>query len=56
VVPVTGRGALFGCEMLGITLCLDSLFTDGVKVVSFTHLPRSVPQKHYFSSSGVYLC
>jgi hypothetical protein len=29
-------------------LCLDSRLTDGGKVVSPTHRPRSTPQKHYF--------
>jgi hypothetical protein len=31
------------------------IFTDGCKIVSPTHLPRSTPQKH-FSASGTHLC
>jgi hypothetical protein len=37
-----------GCEMLRIPHCLDSRLTDGGKVVSPTHRPRSTPQKHFF--------
>jgi hypothetical protein len=33
-----------------------SLLTDGGKVVSHTHRPRSAPQKHYFSASGTHFC
>jgi hypothetical protein len=45
-IPVTGRGSLYGCEMLRIQRCLDNRLVDGDKVVSpmqqhFTH------QKHY---------
>jgi hypothetical protein len=28
---------------------------DGGKVVSPTHWPSSIPQKHYFSASGIHL-
>jgi hypothetical protein len=36
---VTGRGGLWGSEMLRIPLCLDTRLTDGGKVVSHTHRP-----------------
>jgi hypothetical protein len=36
--------------------CLDSRLTDGGKVVSPTHRPRSTPQKHYFSAFGPHFC
>jgi hypothetical protein len=42
--------------MLRIPHCLDSLLTDGGKVVSPTLRPRSTPQKHYFSASGTHFC
>jgi hypothetical protein len=41
--------------MLRILHCLNSRLTDGGKVVSPTHRPRSTPQKHYFSASGTHL-
>jgi hypothetical protein len=44
------------CEMLKIIHCLDIRFTDGGKIVSPTHRPRSTLQKHYFSASGTYFC
>jgi hypothetical protein len=44
-IPVTGCGALWGCEMFRIPRCLDIRLTDGGKVVSLTHRPRSTPQK-----------
>jgi hypothetical protein len=44
-IPVTGRGDLWGCEMLRIPHCLDSWITDGVKVCSPTHRPRFTPLK-----------
>jgi hypothetical protein len=56
VIPVTGRGGLYGCEMLRMPRCLDNLLTDGGKVVSPTHRPHSTPQKHYFSASGTHYC
>jgi hypothetical protein len=37
--------------MLRISHCLDNRLTDGDKVDSPTHQPRSTPQKHYFSAS-----
>jgi hypothetical protein len=40
--------------MLRIPNCLDNRITDGGKVVSFTHRPRSTPQKHNFSASGTH--
>jgi hypothetical protein len=43
VIPVTGRGGLYRCGMLMIPHCLDSRLTDGGKVVSSTHRPRSTP-------------
>jgi hypothetical protein len=42
--------------MLRIPHCLDSRVTDGRKVVSLTHRPRSTPQKHYFSASDTHFC
>jgi hypothetical protein len=36
-IPVTGRGGLYGCEMLRILHCLDNRLRDGGKVVSPTH-------------------
>jgi hypothetical protein len=42
--------------MLRIPHCLDNWHTDGGKVVSPTHRPRSTPQKHYFSASGAHFC
>jgi hypothetical protein len=30
--------------------------TDDGKFVSPSHLPRSTPQKHYFSASGTHFC
>jgi hypothetical protein len=55
-IPVTGRGCLQGCEMLKIPHCLDSRLTDGGKVVSPLHRPRSTPHKHYFSVSDTHFC
>jgi hypothetical protein len=47
-VEVTGRGGLYGCEMLRIPHCLDNPLIDGDKVVSPTHRPRFTPQKYNF--------
>jgi hypothetical protein len=55
-IPVTGRGGLQGCEMSRIPHCLDNQLTDGSKVVSPTHRPRFIPQKHYFSASSTHFC
>jgi hypothetical protein len=55
-IPLTGRGGLQACEMLRIPHCIDIGLTDGGKVVSLTHRPRSTLQKHYFSSSGTHFC
>jgi hypothetical protein len=35
-IPLTGRGGLQGCEMLGIQHCLDNRLIDGSKVVGPT--------------------
>jgi hypothetical protein len=51
-IPVTGRGGLWGCEMLMIPHYLDNRLADGSKVVDLTHRPRSIPQLHKFSASG----
>jgi hypothetical protein len=47
-IPVTGRGALQGCEMLRIRHCIDNRLIDGGKVVSPTHRSHFTLQKHYF--------
>jgi hypothetical protein len=39
-IPVRG---LWGCEMLRILYCLDNRLTDGGKIVSPMHRPRSNP-------------
>jgi hypothetical protein len=44
VIPVTGLGGLWGCEMLRIPHCLDNRLTDGGKVVSPTQQPHFTPQ------------
>jgi hypothetical protein len=38
-IPVTGRGGLYGCEMLRIPHCIDSRLRDGVEIVSLTFQP-----------------
>jgi hypothetical protein len=48
-VPVSGRRGLWDCGMF-------EDFTDGGKVVTPTHRPRSAPQKHYSSAPGTHLC
>jgi hypothetical protein len=53
-IPVTGREVLWGCEMLRILHCLDNRLTDGCKVVSPTHRPRSTPNMHDFSATGTH--
>jgi hypothetical protein len=35
---------------------LDNRFTDGGKIASPTHRPRSTPQKHYLSASVTHFC
>jgi hypothetical protein len=52
--PVTGRGGLYGCEVLRTPHCLENQLTDGGEVVSATHLPRSAPQKHHLRASGTH--
>jgi hypothetical protein len=42
--------------MLRIPHCLDNRLTDGGKVVSPTHWPRSTRHKYYFSASGTHSC
>jgi hypothetical protein len=56
IIPVTGCRGLYGCKMLSIPQYLDNRLTDGGKVVSLSRLPRSTPQKHYFSASGIHFC
>jgi hypothetical protein len=53
---VTGRGGLWGCDMLRIPHCLDSRLTDCGEVVSLTHRPRSALQEHSFSACGTHFC
>jgi hypothetical protein len=56
-IPVTGRGDLWGCEMLSIPHYLDNGLRDGGKVVSPKHRPLFIPQKHYyFYVSGTHFC
>jgi hypothetical protein len=57
IIPLTGRGDLYGCEMLRIPHCLDKRLIDGGKVVTPTHQPHFTPQKHYyFNVSGIHFC
>jgi hypothetical protein len=44
-IHLTGRGGLWGCEMLRIPHSVDSRLTDGGKVVSLTHRQRFTPQE-----------
>jgi hypothetical protein len=53
-ISITGREGLQGCEMLKSPHCIDKQLTDGGKVVSPTHRPRSTPQEHYFSASDTH--
>jgi hypothetical protein len=55
-ISLTGRGGLYGCEMLRILYCLYNRLTDGGKVVGPTHRPRSTPQKYYLPDFGTHLC
>jgi hypothetical protein len=55
-ITVTGRGGLYGCEMLRIPHCLYNRLTDGGKFVSPAHRPHFTPQKHYFSVSDTHFC
>jgi hypothetical protein len=50
-ITVTGRGGLYGCEMLRIPHCQDNRLTDGGKVVSPTH-----PAAFYSPETLVFLC
>jgi hypothetical protein len=38
-IIVTGRGGLYGCELLRISRCLDKLLTDGGQIVGRSLLP-----------------
>jgi hypothetical protein len=44
------------CEMLRIPQCPDNRLTDGGEVVSPTHRPRFIAQKHYLHVSGTHFC
>jgi hypothetical protein len=55
-IPVIGPGGLWCSEMLKVPQYLDNRLTDGGKVVSLKHRPRSSPQKHYFSASDTHFC
>jgi hypothetical protein len=56
-MPLTGRGGLYGCEMLKIPHCLDNRLTVGGKFVSLTHPPHFTTQKHYYLNvSGTHFC
>jgi hypothetical protein len=55
-IPVTGRGSLWGCHMIRVPYYLNIRLTDGGKVVSPTHWPRSIPQKYYSSASDTHFC
>jgi hypothetical protein len=55
-ISVAGRGGLEGCEMLRIPHSLHNRLTDGGKVVSPTHQPRSTLQNYYFSAFGTHFC
>jgi hypothetical protein len=49
-IPVIRHGGLEGCEMLRIPECLDSVLTDGSKVISLTHRPlRYSPETLFLS-------
>jgi hypothetical protein len=50
-IPATGRGGAYGCEMLRIPHCLDNRLTDGGKLASPKHRPRSTPHKHCFPAT-----
>jgi hypothetical protein len=51
-ISVTDRGGLWDCEIL-IPHCVDNRLTDGGKIVSPTHRPRTT---HYFLASGTHFC
>jgi hypothetical protein len=55
-IAVTGRRGLKGCEMLRIPRCQDGRITNGGKVASPTHWPRSTPKKLYISASDTHFC
>jgi hypothetical protein len=47
-LPVTGRGDIWGCEMLRIPQCLESRLTDCGEVFSLTHRPRFSSRKIFW--------
>jgi hypothetical protein len=44
-IPVTGRGALWGCEWSRLPHFLGNRLTDGGKVVSLTRRPPFAPEE-----------
>jgi hypothetical protein len=53
--PVIGRGGLSGCEILRMSHCLDSRFTDGGEIVS-SRTGRALLPRYFFSDSGTHFC
>jgi hypothetical protein len=49
VIPATGRGGLYGCEMPKIPHFLDKWITDGDEVVSLTRRPHFTPRMFWYS-------
>jgi hypothetical protein len=56
IIPVTGSGDLYSCELLWIPLCPESGLIDGDEVVSLTRSPCSAPQKLFISVYGTNFC
>jgi hypothetical protein len=54
LTPATGRGGLYGCEMLRIPHCIDSRLTEGGKFMNLKRRPCFTPRKH-FSACGTHL-
>jgi hypothetical protein len=52
-ISITGRGGLYGCEMLRIPHCLDNRLIDGSKVVSHTITILGIFHHPVFSGSGL---
>jgi hypothetical protein len=44
-IPVTGHGVLWGCEMLRIPHCLNSLLTVGAVRLTAIHAGRALPSE-----------